>query len=105
MLLIVLISEIASAPALRAARAAKTTLVMLGVSLTITGIVAASITQPTIVSATSGFCPTAEPIPRSHIPWGQPKLSSIPSAPASALRLTNSCHRSRVSTISEAITA
>ena len=76
---------------------------MLGVSLTITGIVAASIAQPTIVSATSGFCPTAEPMPRSHMPWGQPKLSSMPSAPQSADRFTNSCHRSRVSTIREAI--
>ena len=58
-----------------------------GVSLTITGIVAASMTQPTIFSVTAGCWPTAEPMPRSHMPCGQPKFSSMPSAPASAERL------------------
>ncbi len=32
----------------------------------------------------SGTCPTAEPMPRSLMPCGQPKLSSIPSAPVSS---------------------
>ena len=32
----------------------------------------------------SGTCPTAEPMPRSLIPCGQPKLSSTPSAPVSS---------------------
>src|ERR1051326_3287310 len=44
-------------------------------------------------------------MPRSHIPCGQPKFNSTPSAPTSAERFTNSYQRSRVSTISEAITA
>ncbi len=45
-------------------------------------------------------------MPRSLIPWGQPKLSSMPSAPVSSVRRTMSCQASRVlSTISEAITA
>ena len=70
-----------------------------------TGICAASITQPTIVSMTSGFWPTAEPIPRSHMPWGQPKFSSTPSAPQSSDRFIISCQFSRVSVIREAITA
>jgi hypothetical protein len=105
MLLMVLISEIALAPPLRAARAAWATLVMLGVSLTMTGISAASMTQPTMVSITSGFWPTAEPMPRSHMPCGQPKFSSTPSAPVSADRLSMSCQFSRVSVISEAMTA
>ena len=68
MLLIVLIREMALAPAFFAARADLVTSVTFGVNFTITGICAASITQLTIVSMTSGFCPTAEPIPRSHIP-------------------------------------
>ena len=104
MLLIVLMSEMALAPPRFAARAAAVMSVMLGVSFAITGMVATSMTQPTIVSATSGFWPTAEPMPRSHMPWGQPKFSSIPSAPQSAERLTKSCQFSRVSTMSEAMT-
>ena len=62
-------------------------------------------TQLTIFSVTGGCWPTAEPMPRSHMPCGQPKLSSTPSAPASVERLMKSCQRSRVSTINEAITA
>src|SRR6266481_5698284 len=54
MLLMVLMREIESAPPFRAARAAYTTSVMFGVSLTITGIVAASMTQLTIFSVTAG---------------------------------------------------
>ena len=32
----------------------------------------------------SGTCPTAEPMPRSLMPCGQPKFSSTPSAPVSS---------------------
>src|ERR1035437_6846273 len=70
--LMVLMSEMALAPARFAARATAVTSVMLGVSLTMTGMVAASMTQPVIFSATAGCWPTAEPMPRSHMPWGQP---------------------------------
>ena len=55
MLLIVLMSEMALAPPRFAARAAAVMSVMLGVSFAITGMVATSMTQPIIVSATSGF--------------------------------------------------
>jgi len=78
---------------------------MLGVSFTITGVRAFSFTQPVICWQYSGTCPTAEPIPRSLMPWGQPKFSSRPSAPASSDRCTMSCQTSRLlSTISEAMT-
>lgn len=50
----VLINEIAFAPAATAARAGLTMLVMLGVSLTITGMRAASMTQRVIRSQYSG---------------------------------------------------
>ena len=36
------------------------------------------------ISMYSGTCPTAEPMPRSLIPCGQPKFSSTPSAPVSS---------------------
>ena len=78
---------------------------MPGVSFTITGIVAASMTQLTIFSVTGGCCPTAEPMPRSHMPCGQPKLSSRPSPPASIERLMMSFHSSFVSTMSETMIA
>jgi len=55
-----------------AARAGITMFVIFGVSFTITGIFAVSITQRVICSQYSGTCPTAEPIPRSLIPCGQP---------------------------------
>ena len=86
MLLMVLIIEMASAPARLAARAGWVMSVMLGVSFTMTGISATSMTQPTMASITSGFWPTAEPMPRSHMPCGQPKFSSTPSAPQSRAR-------------------
>jgi len=70
-----------------------------GVSLTITGIVGGSMTQLTIFSVTAGCWPIAEPMPRSHIAMGTTEIESTPSAPASAERFMNSCHRSRVSTI------
>jgi len=79
---------------------------MFGVSLTSTGVRAFSFTQPVIISAYSGTWPTAEPMPRSLMPCGQPKFSSRPSAPASSARVTISCHASRFdATISDAITA
>ena len=78
---------------------------MLGVSFTITGVRAFSLTQPVICSQYSGTCPTADPMPRSLMPCGHPKFSSSPSAPASSARCTISCQVSRLlSTISEAIT-
>ena len=79
---------------------------MLGVSFTSTGVRATSLTHSVIMQAYSGTWPTAEPMPRSLMPWGQPKLSSRPSAPASSERLTMSCQASRFeSTIRDAITA
>ena len=105
MLLIVLIREIALAPAFLAARAGRVTSVTFGVNFTITGSCVASITQPTIVSITSGFWPTAEPIPLSHIPCGHPKFNSTPSAPESSARASISCQFSFVSVIREAISA
>jgi hypothetical protein len=47
-------------------------LVMLGVSFMMTGMVAASITQRVMRSQYSGTWPTAEPMPRSLMPCGQP---------------------------------
>ena len=55
----------------------------LGVSFTITGIFATSFTHDVIISVYSGTWPTAEPMPRSLMPCGQPKFSSSASAPAS----------------------
>ena len=68
--LMVLISETASAPPARAARAGGTMSVTLGVSLTMTGMEAASVTHPVIMVQYSGTWPTAEPMPRSDMPWG-----------------------------------
>jgi hypothetical protein len=104
--LMVLIAERPSAPARLAARATTRMSVMLGVSLTSTGVRAASFTHSVIICAYSGTCPTAEPMPRSLMPCGQPKFSSRPSAPAPSARFTISCQTSRFdSTISDAITA
>ena len=102
----VLIRLTASAPRTRAARAAWRMSATLGVSLTMTGILVAAFTQRVTISTYSGTWPTAEPIPRSLIPWGQPKFSSTPSAPVSStsrrmLRHACSSHR----TISETTTA
>ena len=47
-------------------------LVMLGVSLTMTGMRQTSVTQRVICSQYSGTWPTAEPMPRSLMPCGQP---------------------------------
>ena len=53
---------------------------MLGVSFTITGMRVYCLHQRATISTYSGTWPTAEPMPRSHMPCGQPKLSSSPSA-------------------------
>ena len=82
--LIVLIRLTASAPPAFAARAGLLMSVMFGVSLTITGIRVCALHQRATISMYSGTCPTAEPMPRSLIPCGQPKLSSTPSAPVSS---------------------
>ena len=78
---------------------------MLGVSLISTGIFEYSTAQPATTFSTSGSCPTAEPMPRSHMPCGQPKLSSSPSAPVSTVRRMISRQSSRDSTMSETISA
>ena len=59
---------------------------MFGVSLTITGSCAYCLHQRVTISMYSGTWPTAEPMPRSDMPCGQPKLSSTPSAPVSSTR-------------------
>jgi hypothetical protein len=60
--------------------------VMFGVSFTITGMRVFCLHQRVTISMYSGTWPTADPMPRSLIPWGQPKFSSIPSAPVSSTR-------------------
>ena len=80
--------------------------VTLGVSLTRTGTAVFSITHSVIIWTYSGTWPTAAPMPRSLIPCGQPKLSSMPSAPVSLTRLTMSYQVWALdSTISETTTA
>jgi len=56
-----------------------------GVSLTMTGPLAAAFAHCVAISMYSGTWPTAEPMPRSDMPCGQPKFSSIPSAPVSSI--------------------
>src|SRR3989344_1319311 len=82
--LMVLMSETASAPPRLAACACCLTSVMLGVSLTITGRRVCALAQAVTISMYSGTWPTAEPMPRSLMPCGQPKFSSTPSAPVSS---------------------
>ena len=104
--LMVLMADRPSAPPRRAARATLRMSVMFGVSFTSTGVRATSLTHSVIMQAYSGTWPTAAPMPRSLMPWGQPKFSSRPSAPASSERLTMSCQASRFdSTIRDAMTA
>jgi len=55
-----------------AARAGMAMSEIFGVSFTITGILATSMTHRVICSQYSGTCPTALPMPRSLIPCGQP---------------------------------
>jgi len=76
----------------------------LGVSLMSTGTDEYSTAQPATVFSTSGSWPTAEPMPRSHMPCGQPKLSSMPSAPVSTTFVMMSRQSSFDSTISDTIT-
>ena len=57
---------------------------MLGVSLVMTSMRVLALPQRTTISMYSGTWPTAEPMPRSLMPCGQPKFSSIPSAPVSS---------------------
>ena len=57
---------------------------MLGVSLMMTGMRVFALHQRATISMYSGTWPTAEPMPRSLMPCGQPKLSSMPSAPVSS---------------------
>ena len=82
--LMVLISDTASAPPRKAARAGWRMSVMLGVSLTMQGRRECCFTQRATISMYSGTWPTAEPMPRSLMPCGQPKLSSTASAPVSS---------------------
>ena len=57
---------------------------MLGVSFTITGSRVYCLHQRVTISMYSGTWPTAEPMPRSLMPCGQPKFSSTPSQPVSS---------------------
>ena len=104
--LIVLISETASAPPSLAAFAGRRMSVMLGVSLTMTGMRVCALHQRVTISIYSGTWPTAEPMPRSDIPCGQPKLSSTPSHSVSSTRARIFCHEcSSQGTISETTSA
>ena len=60
--------------------------VMFGVSFTITGSRVYCLHQRVTISMYSGTWPTAEPMPRSLMPCGQPKFSSMPSQPVSSTR-------------------
>ena len=91
--LMVLMSDTASPPPFFAARAGWRTSVMLGVSLTITGMRVCALHQRATISTYSGTWPTAEPMPRSDMPCGQPKLSSTPSHSVSSTRARISFQR------------
>ncbi len=104
--LMVLISDTASAPPFLAARAGRRTSVMLGVSLTMTGSLLYCLHQAVTISMYSGTWPTAAPMPRSLMPCGQPKLSSMPSAPVSTRRAKMAFHADSVhGTIKDTIIA
>ena len=92
--LTVLISETASAPPFLAACAGRRMSVMFGVSLTITGMRVFALHQRVTISIYSGTWPTAEPMPRSDMPCGQPKLSSTPSHSVSSTRARIFFHES-----------
>ena len=53
--------------------------------MTITGIEACFLHHSAVILTYSGTCPTADPIPLSDMPCGQPKLSSKASAPVSSI--------------------
>jgi hypothetical protein len=75
------------------------------VSFTITGSFGAACTSGDHLDVRFAW-PTAEPMPRSLMPCGQPKLSSTPSQPVSSTFLRTLRQSSSVQgTISEAITA
>ena len=59
---------------------------MFGVSFTMTGMRECVLHQRVTISTYSGTWPTAAPMPRSDMPCGQPKLSSMPSAPVASTR-------------------
>ena len=104
--LMVFIRLTASAPPRIAASAGWRMSVMFGVSLTITGMRVAALTQRVTISIYSGTCPTAAPMPRSDIPWGHPKFSSTPSAPVSSTNGRMNFHGSSShGTISDTIIA
>ena len=84
--LTVLMSEMPSAPPRRAASAGARMFVTLGVSFTTTGIRVCFLHQRVTISMYSGTWPTAEPMPRSDMPCGQPKFSSTPSQSVSSTR-------------------
>src|SRR3569623_1046515 len=82
--LIVVIRDTASAPPRNAARAGLRMSVIFGVSFTMHGRCECFFTQRATISMYSGTWPTAEPMPRSLMPCGQPKFSSTASAPVSS---------------------
>ncbi len=59
--------------------------VTFGVSFTMQGMREYCFTQRVTISIYSGTWPTAEPMPRSAMPCGQPKFSSTPSEPVSSI--------------------
>ena len=104
-LLIVLMRESPSAPPRAAAAPGSVMSPMFGVSFTSTGVLANCLAQLVISWSSLGSCPTDDPIPRSHIPWGQPKLSSSPSQPVSSTLRMRTFQSSFVSVMSEMTTA
>jgi hypothetical protein len=79
---------------------------MFGVSLTMTGSFECFLHQLVTISTYSGTWPTAAPMPRSGMPCGQPKLSSMPSAPvASTLGRISAHSASSQGSISDTIIA
>ena len=104
MLLMVLMSDNPCAPACTAATPGTRMSPTFGVSLMSTGTVEYLTAQPATTFSTSGSCPTAEPMPRSHMPCGQPKFNSRPSAPASIDFLMMVFQSSSDSTISDTMT-
>src|SRR5437879_13556871 len=80
-LLMVLMSETASAPAALTVAAMCAMSVTFGVSFTMTGTFATSFTHEVMRPAYSGTCPPAAPTPRPDRPGGHPKWSPVRSAP------------------------
>ena len=81
-------------------------LVTFGVSLMMTGTRATDLHHSVACWMYSGTCPTAEPMPRSDMPCGQPKLSSSASAPVSSIIGTTFAQTSRfIGSMTETTTA